>query len=110
MAKPDASGAGPADGKRKSPSGARAADSARVALPQRMESGRSDRCLWQDGAIVEIVTKRLRLRPFQVDDLPAFVAYRSVPDVARYQSWEAPYSPAAAERFLASQGGVEFGT
>jgi RimJ/RimL family protein N-acetyltransferase len=59
--------------------------------------------------MVEIVTQRLRLRPFQADDLPAFIAYRSVPGVARYQSWEAPYSPAAAERFLASQGGVEFG-
>jgi hypothetical protein len=37
MAKPDASGAEPVDGKRKSPSGARAADSARAALPHRME-------------------------------------------------------------------------
>jgi RimJ/RimL family protein N-acetyltransferase len=60
--------------------------------------------------MVEIVTERLRLRPFQADDLPAFVAYRSEPEVARYQSWDTTYSMADAERFLASQEGVEFGT
>jgi aminoglycoside 6'-N-acetyltransferase len=59
--------------------------------------------------VVEIVTERLRLRPFQADDLPAFVAYRSEPEVARYQSWDTAYSLAVAERFLASQAGVEFG-
>jgi len=56
---------------------------------------------------VEIVTERLRLRPFQVDDLAAFVAYRSDPEVARYQSWDCPYSMAAAEAFLSSQSGLE---
>jgi RimJ/RimL family protein N-acetyltransferase len=59
--------------------------------------------------VVEIVTERLRLRRFQADDLPAFVAYRSEPEIARYQSWDATYSLADAERFLASQAGVEFG-
>lgn len=33
-------------------------------------------------------TERLRLRPLQAEDLRVFVAYRSHPDVARYQSWE----------------------
>jgi RimJ/RimL family protein N-acetyltransferase len=60
--------------------------------------------------VVEIVTERLRLRPFAVDDLAAFVAYRSEPEVARYQSWDTSYSMADAERFLASQDGVELGT
>jgi RimJ/RimL family protein N-acetyltransferase len=64
---------------------------------------------WQDGAVAEIVTERLRLRPFCADDLPAFVAYRSDPEVARYQSWETTYSMADAERFLASQQGLELG-
>jgi RimJ/RimL family protein N-acetyltransferase len=57
----------------------------------------------------EIVTDRLRLRPFQVDDLEAFVSYRSDPEVARYQSWDRTYSMADAEAFLASQRGLEFG-
>jgi RimJ/RimL family protein N-acetyltransferase len=37
-------------------------------------------------------TQRLILRPFQGQDLEAFTSYRSDPDVARYQSWEIPYS------------------
>lgn len=57
----------------------------------------------------EIVTERLALRPFRAEDLPAFVAYRSDPAVARYQSWGATYSMADAEQFLASQLGAEFG-
>jgi RimJ/RimL family protein N-acetyltransferase len=57
----------------------------------------------------EIVTERLRLRPFQVDDLEAFVAYRSHPEVARYQSWDASYSITDAQSFLTSQHGLELG-
>jgi RimJ/RimL family protein N-acetyltransferase len=59
--------------------------------------------------VVEIVTERLRLRPFQADDLAAFVAYRREPEVARYQSWDTTFSMTDAERLLASQEGVEFG-
>jgi RimJ/RimL family protein N-acetyltransferase len=59
--------------------------------------------------MVEIVTDRLSLRAFQVDDLEAFVAYRSDPDVARFQSWDCPYSVTAAESFLSSQRELVFG-
>jgi RimJ/RimL family protein N-acetyltransferase len=59
--------------------------------------------------VAEIVTERLCLRPFRADDLPAFVAYRSAPDVARYQSWHETYSMDDAERFLASQHGLVLG-
>jgi RimJ/RimL family protein N-acetyltransferase len=59
--------------------------------------------------VIEIETERLSLRRFQVDDLPAFVAYRSDPEVARYQSWDSTYSMGDAEGFLTSQRGVEFG-
>jgi RimJ/RimL family protein N-acetyltransferase len=45
-------------------------------------------------------TARLILRPFHEADLPAFAAYRSDPEVARYQSWEAPYSLAQAALYL----------
>jgi len=58
---------------------------------------------------IEIVTERLSLRPFQVDDLEAFVAYRSDPEVARYQSWDSTYSMADAESFLRSQRELVFG-
>jgi RimJ/RimL family protein N-acetyltransferase len=58
---------------------------------------------------VEILTERLRLRPFQADDLPAFVAYRSDPEVARHQSWTTAYAMADAERFLAEQRDVALG-
>jgi RimJ/RimL family protein N-acetyltransferase len=58
---------------------------------------------------VEILTERLYLRALRAEDLPAFVAYRSAPEVARYQSWDTTYSIADAERFLASQHEVVFG-
>jgi RimJ/RimL family protein N-acetyltransferase len=60
--------------------------------------------------VVQIVTQRLVLRPFRAEDLPAFVAYRSDPEVARYQSWDQSYAMADAERFMVSQRGVDFGT
>jgi len=37
----------------------------------------------------ELHTPRLVLRRFRVEDLPRLVAYRSDPEVARYQSWSA---------------------
>ncbi len=46
-------------------------------------------------------TTRLRLRPFQESDLNSFVAYRSDPEVARYQGWETPYSVEKAVAFIA---------
>jgi RimJ/RimL family protein N-acetyltransferase len=58
---------------------------------------------------IELVTERLRLRPFQDADLEGFVAYRSDPEVARYQSWSPTYSMAHAELFLSSQRGLAFG-
>ena len=61
--------------------------------------------------VMEIAaTTRLRLRPLQADDLRAFVAYRSHPDVARYQSWDPAYAMSDAEALLAAQGDVAFAT
>jgi aminoglycoside 6'-N-acetyltransferase len=37
-------------------------------------------------------TERLVLRRFRPDDAPVFASYRSDPEVARYQSWDAPVS------------------
>ncbi len=59
--------------------------------------------------MAEIVTDRLILRRFRAADLAAFVAYRSDPDVARYQGWDASFSMADAVRFLAEQDAVALG-
>lgn len=45
-------------------------------------------------------TQRLKLRPFQKSDLTPFVAYRSDPEVARYQGWDAPYPVEKAVAFI----------
>ena len=50
-------------------------------------------------------TDRLLLRRFRADDAPAVAAYRSDPDVARYQGWDAPFRLDAARRFVASVAG-----
>jgi len=38
-----------------------------------------------------LATERLVVRRFRAEDAPAFAAYRSDPEVARFQSWDAPY-------------------
>ena len=55
-------------------------------------------------------TDRLQLRPLQASDLPAFTAYRSDPEVARYQSWSAPYSLDQAGALLEKMNSAPPGT
>ncbi len=50
--------------------------------------------------MIVLKTQRLQLRPLQESDLPTFAAYRSDPEVARYQSWTPPYSLDQAVAFL----------
>ncbi len=57
----------------------------------------------------ELETERLLLRRFRAADLPRFTAYRSDPEVARYQSWTPDFGPAEAERFLDEQDGADLG-
>jgi RimJ/RimL family protein N-acetyltransferase len=52
-------------------------------------------------ADVLLQTERLVLRRFQAEDAVAFAAYRSDPQVARYQSWAAPVPLEQAERLVA---------
>jgi len=47
-----------------------------------------------------IETPRLLLRCFEARDAQAFSDYRSDPEVARYQGWDAPYSLERAQRFV----------
>jgi RimJ/RimL family protein N-acetyltransferase len=47
-----------------------------------------------------------RIRRLRVEDLAFFQAYRSEPELARYQGWAA-MSDAEAEQFLAEMAGIE---
>ena len=53
-----------------------------------------------DSAFDRLRTPRLVLRRFSADDAEAFAAYRSVPEVARFQSWDAPYPVDRARRMI----------
>jgi RimJ/RimL family protein N-acetyltransferase len=53
-----------------------------------------------DAAFTTLTTQRLVLRRFRSEDLDAFAAYRSDPQIARYQGWEAPYPADQARQFL----------
>src|SRR5690349_17291016 len=44
-----------------------------------------------------MATERLILRRFRASDAATLSEYRSDPDVARYQSWDAPFPPAKAD-------------
>ncbi|MEO9176040.1 MAG: GNAT family protein [Gaiellales bacterium] len=56
---------------------------------------------------MQIVSERLRLRPFELADAPVFSAYRSDPDVARYQSWNTPYTLSDARAFVGEMRTVD---
>ncbi|MBB5808253.1 aminoglycoside 6'-N-acetyltransferase [Saccharothrix ecbatanensis] len=56
---------------------------------------------------MRLTTERLVLRPFTAADAPAFAAYRSDPDVARYQGWSAPFPLAQAEEFVREVGAAD---
>ena len=54
-----------------------------------------------DVSFAELTGQRAVVRRFGPADVAEFVAYRSDPEVARYQSWDAPYPRAEGERLLA---------
>jgi aminoglycoside 6'-N-acetyltransferase len=53
-----------------------------------------------DEGFTELAGLRVALRRFHPDDVAKFVAYRSCERVARFQSWDAPYSREEGERFI----------
>jgi len=63
-----------------------------------------------DHPFIELRTPRLVLRRFRPADAPEFQAYRSDPDVARYQSWDPTYSLDDAETFMAAIAQASPGT
>ncbi len=54
-------------------------------------------------------TPRLFLRTFEDRDTAIFASYRSDPEIARYQGWEAPYSLEQAARFVAEMKSLQPG-
>jgi len=54
--------------------------------------------------------ERVLLRPFRQADLDTFIAYRSDPNVARYQGWDAPYSRSRGLSFIAEMRRTRPGT
>ena len=61
-------------------------------------------------SMINLKTTRLQLRPLQESDLVTFEAYRSDPEVARYQSWSPPYSLDEARAFLDEMKDAQPGT
>ena len=55
-----------------------------------------------DASFTSLTTARLVIRRFTLDDVAVFAGYRSDPDVARYQSWSAPYPVESARPFIES--------
>ncbi len=58
-----------------------------------------------NGMRLLLETPRLILRQFAERDVESFSRYRSDPEVARYQGWEAPYNkvyPASASKTASS--------
>lgn len=53
-----------------------------------------------DPSFTSLSSKRVIVRRFEEGDAKAFAEYRSDPDVARYQGWQAPYSIDKAKRFI----------
>jgi CubicO group peptidase (beta-lactamase class C family)/RimJ/RimL family protein N-acetyltransferase len=53
-----------------------------------------------DEGFEAITTDRLTIRRFRPEDAATFAAYRSDPEVARYQGWDTPFSEEQARRFI----------
>lgn len=58
-----------------------------------------------DERFTVLTSDRIALRRFTPPDLDCFVRYRSDPEVARYQGWDAPYPRSAGERMIAELAG-----
>jgi aminoglycoside 6'-N-acetyltransferase len=49
---------------------------------------------------IKLETPRLIIRHFQDNDIKILLAYRNDPEIAKYQSWNLPYSEIAAQEFI----------
>ena len=53
-----------------------------------------------DENFTELAGDRVVLRRFRLDDVPDFVTYRTCAQIARFQSWDTPYSREEGERAI----------
>ena len=53
-----------------------------------------------DVSFTAVEGRRVLVRRFRPEDVAEFAAYRSHAAVARYQSWDAPYTPDEGKRFV----------
>jgi aminoglycoside 6'-N-acetyltransferase len=58
-----------------------------------------------DIGFTALVSPRLVIDRFTLDDLDTFVTYRNDPEVARHQGWRTPYPRDVGERFFSELGG-----
>jgi len=63
-----------------------------------------------DPSFERLTTPRLLIRRFALADAESFAAYRSDPDVARYQDWESPCTVSAARQFISGLDRLAPGT
>jgi RimJ/RimL family protein N-acetyltransferase len=57
--------------------------------------------------LLPLTTERLTLRRFRPDDAPVLAAYRSDPDVARYQGWALPFTVDHAAALIGEQSELD---
>lgn len=63
-----------------------------------------------DKGFIALVTDRVVVRRFRLSDAARLTAYRSDPEVARFQSWSADYSESDAIEFIRQMGSRHPGT
>jgi aminoglycoside 6'-N-acetyltransferase len=54
-----------------------------------------------------LVTERLSIAMMRAEHLPALLAYRNDPDIARYQDWDLPFTASSAQRLIDSQSELD---
>lgn len=59
--------------------------------------------------MLRLESARLILRPLDTPDIQAFSAYRTDPDIARYQGWGTPFTEEQAAEFIEQMNSVTAG-
>jgi RimJ/RimL family protein N-acetyltransferase len=60
--------------------------------------------------VLQLETQRLMLRPLRLSDAQVIAEYRSDPQIARYQSWNTPFSISDAKQLIEEMRDTQPGT